>query len=326
VKYVLFCLAGLATVLAGLYYFFLYVPRVPAPALRGELRYAELDVAGLRRGFHYYHRGGQLPLATPLVFVLHGSTSKGEDARYQYGYRFDVLADEFGFIPVYPTGYDNHWNDCRAAADYLANVEDIDDIAFFQAMIRYFADRYDADPARVFATGLSNGGHMAYRLALETPDLVRAIAPIAASLPVWEESDCQASERSVPVAIINGTEDPVNPYAGGLVEIFGNASRGTVMSSQATAEYFADLAGYARTTAVVHLADRDPDDDTRVELTAWQSPGRNEVLLYTVHGGGHSVPSMVVPMPKLLGRTSRDLDAADEIWAFFQRTMHFGTP
>ena len=43
----------------------------------------------------------------------------------------------------------------------------------------------------MFATGISNGGQMALRLALEAPELVRAVAPVAASLPAERNLDCK---------------------------------------------------------------------------------------------------------------------------------------
>ena len=319
-KRIALVVGAVAAVVAGLFYYYLYVPIVEAPHLNGELRFAEVTAGGMARGFHYYHNG-DVSAGAPLVLVLHGSTSNGEQARYQYGYRFDVLADKHGFIPVYPTGFDNHWNDCRSAADYQANVKDIDDTAFIRAIIEFMADSHGADPGKVLVTGISNGGHMAYKLALEAPGLVTAIAPIAASLPVWEESDCEAKGESVAVAIMNGTEDPVNIYEGGLVSIFGNDSRGTVMSSMDTAEYFAKLAGHQRVTGTVQLADSTPSDASYIELTAWQSPGRNEILDYGVIGGGHVAPSKTVRMPRLLGPTNEDIDAADEIWDFFERVV-----
>jgi hypothetical protein len=43
--------------------------------------------------------------------------------------------------------------------------------------------------------------------------------------------------------LINGTSDPINPYQGGIVTLFGFASRGTVMSSVASAQNFATRNG-----------------------------------------------------------------------------------
>ncbi len=292
--------------------------RVSPPPLNGEMRHIELNVDGNRREYHYYLTD-KLADNAPIVFVLHGSGMNGESTRAVYGYRFDELADKHGFIPVYPTGFENHWNDCRAGADYEANLQDIDDIAFFEAIVADLVSRHDADRQRVFVTGLSNGGHMAYKLALEAPNLVTAVAPVAANLPVWDESDCEPSGVPVSVAIMNGTEDPVNPYPGGVVSIFGNTSRGTVMASMESAEYFAALAGYQKETEVRSLPDVDPEDDSTIELTSWAESGLPLVRHYGVIGGGHTVPSKIAEMPEfLVGPTNRDIEGADELWAYFQ--------
>lgn len=318
-KWIAAIIGLVALACAGLAAYMFFSFDVDPPPLNGSIRQAQVDAGGLTWQFDYY-LSDDLPAGAPIVFVLHGSGMTGPQVRAVYGYRFDVLADEEGLLPVYPTGFDNHWNDCRDAADYEANVQDVDDIAFVRAMIDYLAAQHRADRKRVLVTGLSNGGQMAYRLALEAPELVTAIAPVAASLPVWEETECQPAGRSVPVAIINGTEDPVNPYEGGLVSILGNDSRGTVMSSAETAHYFAGLAGHRETAETVPLADQDPDDGSIIELTIWHTPGLDDVRHYSVIGGGHTVPSRTATMPAfLVGPTNGDIEAADEIWAFFQQ-------
>jgi len=299
-------------------YMYLSFRTTPTP-LAGQVRNVDIEAAGIDWTFDYYLTD-DLPVNAPIVFVLHGSGMSGPQARAAYGYHFDVLADEYGLLPVYPTGFDNHWNDCRDGADYAANVQDVDDIAFFRAMIDYLAANHRANRARVLVTGLSNGGQMAYRLALEAPELVTAIAPIAAGLPVPEETDCQASGESVPVAVMNGTRDPVNPYDGGPVSILGNDSRGRVMSSLASAQYFAHLAGHNVAPITRKLPDTDIEDSSTVELTTWSAHGLDEVRHYRIVGGGHTVPSRTASMPAfLLGPTNADIEAAEEIWAFFQR-------
>ena len=97
--------------------------------LAGEYREkVVVSSGGFDRSFSYYlpstHKEG-----AALIFVLHGSISSGEAIRKMTGYEFDLLAETNHYIPVYANGYENHWNDCRASADYSANTQDIDDIA-----------------------------------------------------------------------------------------------------------------------------------------------------------------------------------------------------
>lgn len=76
------------------------------------------------------------------------------------------------------------------------------------------------DPARAFATGISRGGHMAFRLALEAPTRFRAVAAVAANVPAPENFKCKPAEAGTSVMIMNGTKDPLNPFDGGEVRLF----------------------------------------------------------------------------------------------------------
>lgn len=289
----------------------------PEPALSAEPARGALPWRGLARGYLAYVPAGLAPGA-PLVLVFHGSDGDARQARAGFGYEWDRLADEHGFVVAYPEGFEGHWNDCRAAAPYAANRLDVDDVGMTRALVARLAERHGVDPARVFATGISNGGQMALRLALEAPDLVRAAAPVIASLPAPENLDCTPSRRPVSVLVMNGTADPMNPYEGGTVALHGLiGDRGAVVSSEATVAHFAELAGHEGPGVHEVLPDRAPDDGTTIERTRWSAPGRATVVLYAVRGGGHTVPHPKARFPRLLGRTSRDAVAAEEIWAFF---------
>ena len=158
---------------------------------------------------------------------------------------------------------------------------------------------------------------MSFRLALERPDLVSAIAAVGANLPTPDNNVCHASGSAVPALLINGTEDPVNPYEGGLVSMFRIWSRGTVISAKASAEYFALLGGAQSTGPSQKLPQKDAR--TWVERSVWRGTNNHEVVLYTVHGGGHVFPQSSYRYPRLFGPTNQDLEGPDEIWKFFSR-------
>ncbi|MEJ2533816.1 MAG: PHB depolymerase family esterase, partial [Halioglobus sp.] len=282
---------------------------VDAPALAGRMEHGSLEHDGRRRTWHAYFPAS-MTVRPPLVLILHGSLGDGKSMLEATRHEFNILAEQEGFIAVYPDGFERHWNDCRASATYSANVLDIDDVGFLAALIGEISAEHGADPQRVFATGLSNGAQMAYRLALETRDLVAGIAAIAANLPVESNMDCEPSGEPVATLIMNGTEDPVNPYDGGLVEIFGDATRGQVLSAAETARYWAALAGYSGHGQEEVWPDRAPDDDTTVQSTLWSTSGKREVILITVIGGGHTIPHPRYRLPRSLGRTSHEFDAA----------------
>jgi polyhydroxybutyrate depolymerase len=309
--------AGLGVALVVFAAWGLRFRRAPEPALPGALVAGSLEHGGRTRTWHAYLPARRVA-APALVFVLHGSGGDGAQARSGYAFAFDELAESEGFIAVYPDGFEAHWNDCRKAGPYAANSLDVDDVGFLRVLARRFADEYGADPTRVFATGISNGGQLALRLALEAPDLVRAVAPVAASLPAASNLDCKPAGRPVSVLIMNGTADPMNPFGGGDVALYGLVgNRGAVLSSADSIDYFRELAGYEGAGEHETLPDRDPRDGSRVEVDLWRAPARKAVAHFVIENGGHNAPSPALEIPRFFGPTNHDISAAHEIWRFF---------
>ncbi|MBD9425193.1 polyhydroxybutyrate depolymerase [Pseudomonas sp. PDM15] len=312
-------LLPLAALLAGLYLYFLYTPAPTVPELSSELRHDRIAVGERQRDFAFY-RPAKLPAKAPLLFVLHGSLQSIADIRTYSAYAFERLADEHGFIVVYPQGFKNNWNDCRRAADYPARTRNIDDLGLLAALVQRFAAEHGADPQRAFLVGYSNGGQLGLRAALERPQLLAGVAAVAANLPTDANLDCAPSGQAVSVLLMNGTRDPINPYNGGPVSLFGFGDRGNVRSAYESALYFANLAGYPRDAVRSSTAWNDPTDPAqRVSLDQWQAEGRAEVALYGVIGGGHLLPQAGFRAPRLLGPTLSGFDGPRAIWDFFAR-------
>ncbi len=312
-RWLLVLMLALGALLAVAYYYYFYVPKVAVPPLAGSYSQGRLMTAAGARQFYWY-QPRELTAGAALVLVLHGSGSSSGQVRASAGYEFDLEADRHGLIVAYPDGFEHHWNDCRKNADYSANRQGINDVAFLQQMIQWFVDQRGVDPRRVFVTGHSNGGHMAFRLALEAPALVRAIAPISANLPAPDSMGCLQSGEPMSVALFNGTADPINPYQGGLVEILGNTSRGTVISALDTANYWNRLAAISGPAEVVTYPEVDGRVETSVELSKWRNGDGVEVRLYTLHGSGHVIPARHVRFP---GPVAADISGAQEIVDFF---------
>ena len=318
-KWLLIAIAGLAVLgllLASLaYWWLLYVEEVPEPGLAGVTVAGALMHQGRERTWHAYIPPGDTD-GMPLLLVMHGSQGDGGQMIEATRYEFNRLAQADGFIPVYPDGFERHWNDCRAGANYSANTLDIDDVGFLGALVAHMVETHGVDRSRVYATGISNGGHMAYRLGLEAPELVAGIAAIVANMPVPGNLGCRAGDTGLPTLIINGTDDPVTPYDGGVIDLFGDTSRGRVLSSLDSALYWARLAGHEGDGVPRQWPDRAPDDGTRVESLSWSAPGKPSVMLVSVIGGGHTIPHPHYRMPRILGPTSHEFDAAGLIWNF----------
>jgi len=317
-------LVAAALVLGALWAWLLRSDMPPPPELPGKFEREYHSWATVARPYSTY-RPLRVREPTPLVIVLHGSAGDGDQAREMTGRAFDVLAEEHGFVVAYPDGWKRHWNGCRAKGPYEANRLNADDVGYLKSVIGRIALEEGTSFGHVYVTGVSNGGHMALRLALEAPQIVRAVAPVVAAMPAGDNMGCTESGEAVPVLIMNGTEDPMNPWEGGEVALYGLfANRGEVHSTPDSIRYWAGLAGYTGEPAVERLPDRDADDGSYVEVHRWAEPGRPEVVLYAVVGGGHTLPNLEWSWPRLIGPTNHDIDGPREIWRFFARVGGYG--
>lgn len=283
------------------------------PALSGTSEDASVRQGERRRSYVLYlpQRVAERPA---LLVVLHSSQSNGERMRRDSGYRFDALADRDGFLVLYPDGFEGHWNDCRRAATYSARTLNIDDVGFLSQMIERLQRERAVDPARVFVTGYSNGGQMALRMAAEAPEKVEGVAAIAASLPSAENDACKPAQQPKAAMLMNGTLDPINPYAGGRVTLFGFGDRGNVLSAEDSALALARRNGQGGEPRVDKLTAPGP---IWAQRQRWASDGGPPVELVTVFGGGHLVSQPFYRPPRMLGQVDPQLDGPAEIWRFF---------
>lgn len=290
------------------------------PHLSSSLQKASISVKGIDRSYHFYAPHDISKASNrPLVIVLHGSMDTGERVRKQTAYEFDSLSDRHQFIVVYPDGYENHWNDCRKTTTYSANTQNIDDVEFIRTLIDRFWKDFAIDESQVFVVGFSNGGHMAYRLALELSEEISAIATVSANLPVESNMTCKDLGGTLPVMIMNGTDDPINPFDGGDVALFGFGSRGAVVSALETVNFWRQRAGHHTPPKRRNYPNVNKEDGSWVEGITWEASSLPEVSLYKVHGGGHTIPQMKFEFPRLLGNTNADISGPEEMWRFFER-------
>lgn len=308
-------IVGVVVIGAGLFGYFVYTPDPVVPHLSGRLTEGSIESGGRVRTYLTYVPQNLAPGA-PLVVVMHGSGGNARQMRGASGYGFELLADRHGFAVVYPNGFEGYWNACNIVGDYAANTLNIDDVGFLTALVDKLAGENGINGERVFATGLSRGGHMAFRLALEAPTRFRAVAAVAANVPAPENFKCKPVGRTSSVMIMNGTQDPLNPYDGGEVRLYGFIARGTVLSSRASAEYFAALNAIGGSPEALS---RPVADGFRVDTVVWRNEGPSEVELVGIVGGGHVIPQPLVRYPRILGATPKEPNGPDVIWNFFAR-------
>ena len=253
-----------------------------------------------------------------LVFVLHGGTGTGDGMERSLTLGgFDSLSDENKFIVVYPDGIGRNWNDGRKNTSDPAHEQNIDDVGFFKALIENLTYEFNVNQSRIYFTGISNGAMMSYRLALEMPEKIAAIAPVAGAIPI----DIVPQEPSyVPLSVcaISGTSDPLVPWEGGLVG-FKRNPRGVVISVPDSVNYWVTNNNCNITPETILLPDTNPSDGTTVYYHKYND-GKNktEVVLYEIKNGGHTWPAGYQYLPKrLVGITCKDINANEVIWDFF---------
>ena len=156
---------------------------------------------------------------------------------------------------------------------------------------------------RVYATGISNGGIMAYDLACQTT-IFAAIGPDSAT----ELGRCpQPSPTSV--IAIHGTADKNIPYNGGEGDGTAHIDGPPVPAVNASWRASDQCAPPVATTAGV------------VTTSIAHCPGGRTVELITIAGAGHQWPGAAPnPLAQKLLHTdppSTALNATQVIWAFF---------
>lgn len=279
---------------------------LPGAAAAG-LTAGTLTHDGIERSYQIYVPDAlaRFPGPRPLVLVLHGGGGSAREVHYSTRGRFDALAEAEGFLVLYPDAVRRMW-DTGAGEMSEALRPRRDDGGFLRALIAEVGRSHPVDAARVFATGVSRGGMESFALACDTPGLIRAIAPVAMTLPEAEAADC-ADGAPLGFLLTHGTADPFVPYAGGPINV-GGRDRDTVLSAEATMAVFVRRNGCTgavteRTGSVEHRT-----------LTGCAVP----TGFYSVGGGGHGWPGgQKVLKTGRAGPINTDISAPDEIWAFF---------
>jgi polyhydroxybutyrate depolymerase len=245
----------------------------------------------------------------PLLLALHGrlGTGSGQEKLTH----LDKASEEHGFLVVYPDGLDRSWADGREGTP--SDKNHVDDVKFLSALIDKMETEYKIDASRIYAAGMSNGGFMAGRLACELSERVAAVAIVGASLSKNVAEDCHLA-KPVSVMIIQGTDDPLVPLAGGKMR------NGAVLCHDAAVKTFVDVDRCTGEPKKDHISDH-AGDGTTLDVTTYSScAGGSEVIGYVVNGGGHTWPGGMQYLPAMfIGKTTHNMDASEVIWEFLSR-------
>ncbi len=250
---------------------------------------------------------------TPLVLNWHGLGSNGPD---QLGFsEYPALAEKEGFLVVAPTGISapgqlrNSWE--------LTDADDPtrDDVAFAEAVLDRVIASACVDEARVYTTGLSNGGYFSSRLVCELADRIAAAASVAALV---HPDDCRPS-RPVPYLAFHGVDDKIVPYDGGGFSTLVPGVRIELFEPAIPDEFaeFAATFGCDATPAETAVS---------ADVTAFEyegCPDGVEAVFYRLENAGHTWPgsstSRAISRLAGLGVTNTDINATELSWEFFSR-------
>jgi len=279
----------------------------------------ELSAGGAERSYivHLPPERGPHPA---LVLNFHGGG--GNARQYQTYVEMDRLADREGFVVVYPNGSGLlrarllTWN-AGGCCGYAMRA-DVDDVGFVRALLDDLAARVAFDRRRVYATGLSNGAMMSYRLAAELPEAIAAIAPVAGAMMLGSQPPPQAK----PVLHIHSIDDRRAVYGGGLGAPFPFTNvRVLHPSVEARLALWAQANGCHGGLQATRQGEWTDAKGRRHTATLLRYAGcRAETALWRLSGAGHVWPGGQLDyLPALLGPGTRVIDANEEMWRFFQR-------
>ncbi|MBT3784048.1 hypothetical protein HOF92_03660 [bacterium] len=276
--------------------------------------------------------------AIPVVLALHGGGGNARGFRFSSG--LDETSERYGFLSVYPSGTGRKilrlelltWNAGGCCGE--AKKNQVDDVGFISMVLDDLERRFSIDKDRVFATGMSNGAQMSYRLACELSSRITAIAPVASQMVF---NSCQLKEP-VPTIHFHGKRDRAALWGGGQCgglwqEFFklnfprlpirknGRWDCDPVPISFSSWNEFNGLENVSAKTILQR---------GKTTCESYRNETAHNVLCVTNDAGhtwpgGNGSPACKRPqsrrckqLEKLLGKTTHDVSASELMWKFFK--------
>jgi poly(hydroxyalkanoate) depolymerase family esterase len=276
-------------------------PSAGKPAARGSFEAHEFSNQAGTRCYKLHVPAGVSNTPRPMVVMLHGCTQSADD--FAAGTRMNRLADEHGFLVVYPEQAAHaNASKCWNWFKQQDQVRDAGEPSLIAGIVREVAARHGADPRRIFVAGLSAGAAMALVLGETYPELFAGVGvhsglPYASAhdipsalaamkggrsglpglqgLPGAAAGSSRQALQSVPVIVFHGDRDHTVQQTNGaeIVRQARDAHRAQSgmdgLSSSTQAGQAPGGRSYSRT---VHA-----DDSGRAHIECW-----------ILHGAGHA--------------------------------------
>ena len=268
----------------------------------------------------------------PLVLNLHGATQNAQLEEITTD--MDPNADMNGYLVAYPDGTriskvltpdpvaknaQYGWNAGRCCG--LPVTKHINDVGFLLKVIADIAARTPVDLRRVYMTGISNGGMMAYAMAAEASGHIAAISSVSGQveIPVIHPT------RAVPTMEFHSVDDPIAEFDG-----TPNANPLLRLSVMEGIDQWVKADGCdkkPRTGAtIVGAAGSISAGETATPITYTHCRSGAEVALWRFTGSGHVWPGSTLntgPQKNWIlagvGRGIVLVNANETMWQFFER-------
>ena len=271
-----------------------------------------LQHGGLTRKYRVHvPRSYQPGSPAPLLIAFHGGGGNMDHMASDDNYGLISKSESAGFVAVFPNGYSKlpsgnfaTWNAGNCCAD--ARDRNVDDVGFVRQIISTLNAQLSIDRKRTFATGMSNGGMMAYRLACEMPDTFAAIAAVAGT-----DNTTQCTPKN-PISIlhIHAQNDDRVLYNGGAGRKFGDVSKVTDFTSVPST-----VSKWAAQNSCSPTPQRTLSTTGAYCDRYANCQGNTSVQLCVTESGGHSWPGG--HKTRASEAPSQAISANDVMWAFF---------
>ena len=261
-----------------------------------------ININGTTRTYVQYLPVGFNPSteSLPVVFCLHGI---GDNATNMSGIGFNQMADTARFISIYPQGLNNSFGQSSWANGTAFLSSTADDIGFFNALIDDMILTYNANSARIYASGFSMGSIMSHKLACELNDRIAAIATMSGTMSTDDLSNCVPTYLT-PVIHFHGTADGTVPYSGSALP--------TLSLVAETIDFWRNAHGCASTSDSSQIPNNAADGFTVDRFVYQNCSPANSLELWRINGGDHQYYYQPV----------NDFTEAIEIWRFFNQWSH----
>ena len=268
----------------------------------------------------------------PLVLNLHGATQNAQLEEITSD--MDPDADQNGYLVAYPDGTriakvltpdpvaknaQYGWNAGQCCG--LPVTKHINDVGFLLKVIADIAAKTPVDLRRVYMTGISNGGMMAYAMAAEASGHVAAISSISGQV----EIPMIHPTRAVPTMEFHSVDDPIAKYNG-----TPNPNPLLRLSVMQGIDQWVKADGCSTKphtgSVIVGAAGSISAGETATPITYTHCRSGTEVALWRFTGSGHVWPGSPLNMgPKkswLLAGVGRGIilvNADETMWQFFEK-------